>query len=84
MEIAGRMSQATADAIAFERPVEHGHAPSSLSATLSRRAQAFFVAVCIAAVCVTAPFLATLPANSDWLTSGALATAAALAQLFVV
>ncbi len=84
MDIAGRMSQAATDAIALERPVEHGHAPSSLSATLPPRAHAFFVAACIAAVCVTVPFLATLPAGSDWLSFFALATAAALAQLFVV
>ena len=78
------MSQAASDAIALERPVEHGHVPSTLAATLPPRAQAFFIAVCVAAVCATGPFLVTLPAGSDWLSFFALGAAAALAQLFVV
>ena len=78
------MSQAGGDAIALERPVEHGHVPSTLATALPPRAQAFFIAVCVAAVCATGPFLVSLPAGSDWLSFFALGAAAALAQLFVV
>lgn len=48
------------------------------------RARAFFIAVSVAAVLVTAPFVVHLPSGSDWLSFLALGAAAALAQLFVV
>jgi diguanylate cyclase (GGDEF)-like protein/putative nucleotidyltransferase with HDIG domain len=78
------MSQAAGDAIALEPPVEHGHVPSTLAANLPPRARAFFVAVCVAAVCATGPFLVKPASGRDWLAFLALGAAAALAQLFVV
>ena len=78
------MRPAGSDGIALERPVEHGHVPSTLAANLPPRARAFFIAVSLAAVCATGPFLIHLPTGSDWLPFLALGAAAALAQLFVV
>ena len=78
------MRSAGIDGTELERPVEHGHVPNTLASTLPPRARAFFVAVCVAAVCVAGPFLAIRPSSHDWLAFLAFGAAAALAQLFVV
>lgn len=75
---------AGADPDVLDPPTEHGHVPSTLAASLPPRARAYFTAVSIAALAATGPFVVHLPTGRVWLSFAVLATAAALAQLFVV